>query len=83
MAEETPEEGAEGTNMPGEQEVDTVVKMRGNIHVGPFQTEILEGNISQATAHDTHVMVMPLGCVGSKQGSTCQLPLGYKCCMQT
>ena len=34
--------------MPGEKEVDTVVEMKGSTHVSPFQTEILEGKISQA-----------------------------------
>ena len=55
----------EGTNVPGEKEVDTVVKMRSSTHVGPFQTEILEGKISQAPTHDTHVMVTPIGHVQS------------------
>ena len=45
---ETQEEGAEGTDTSEEKEVDTVVKMKGSSHVGPFQTEILEGKISQA-----------------------------------
>ena len=48
MTGETQEEGAEGTDAPEEKEVDTVVEMKGSIHVGPFQTEILEGKISQA-----------------------------------
>ena len=67
IAEGTPEEGAEGTDMPGEKEVDTVVEMRGSTHVGPFQTEILEGKISQAPTHDMHVMVTPIGCAELKQ----------------
>ena len=58
---EMQEEGAEGTDTPEEKEVDTVVEMKGSIHVGPFQTEILEGKISQAPEHDTHVMVAPIG----------------------
>ena len=48
------------TDAPAEKEVDTVVKMKGYVHVGPFQAEILEGKISQAPAHDTHVMVVPI-----------------------
>ena len=59
--------------MPGEKEVDTVVEMRGSTHVGPFQTEILEGKISQAPTHDTHVMVTPIGCEESKQDRGHQL----------
>ena len=49
----TPEEGVEGTDASEEKEVDTVVEMKGSIHVGPFQIEILEGKISQAPVHDT------------------------------
>ena len=78
VAEEMPEEGVEGTDMPGEKEVDTVVEMRGSTHVGPFQTEIWEGKISQAPAHDTHVMVTPVGHVELKQGRTCQLLPGLQ-----
>ena len=57
----TPEKGVEGTDAPEEKEVNTVVKVRDSTHVGPFQTEILEGKISQAPVHDTHVMVTPIG----------------------
>ena len=42
--------------MPGEKEVATVVEMRGSTHVGPFQTEILEGKISQAPVHMTRML---------------------------
>ena len=64
--------------MPGEKEVDTVVEMKGSTHVGPFQTEILEGKISQAPAHDTHIMVTPIGHAKLKQGKACQLPPGLQ-----
>ena len=36
--------------------------------MGPFQTEILEGKISQAPTHNTHVMVKPIGCAELKRG---------------
>ena len=68
----------EGTDVPGEKEVDTVVKMGGSTHVGPFQTEILEGKISQAPAHDTHVMVTPIGHAELKQDRGRQLPPGLQ-----
>ena len=68
----------EGTDMPGEKEVDTVVEMGGSTHVGPFQTEILEGKISQAPAHDTHVMVTPIGHAELKQDRGHQLPPGLQ-----
>ena len=78
VAEGTPEKGAEGTDVPGENELDTVVKMKNSMHVGPFQTEILEGKISQAPTHDTHVMVTPIGCTELKQDRGCQLPPGLQ-----
>ena len=64
--------------MPGEKEVDTVVEMGGSTHVGPFQTEILEGKISQAPAHDTHVMVTPIGHAELRQDRGHQLPPGLQ-----
>ena len=76
---ETQEEGAEGTDTSEEKEVDTVIKMKDSIHVGPFQTEILEGKISQAPTRDTHVMVAPIGCTAEvKQGRACQIPPGLQ-----
>ena len=76
--EEIPEEGGEGTDAPEEKEVDTVVEMRSSTHVGPFQTEILEGKVSQAPVHDTHVMVTPIGHAELGQGRMCQLPPGLQ-----
>ena len=78
VAEGTPEKGAEGTDVPGENELDTVIKMKNSMHVGPFQTEILEGKISQAPTHNTHVMVTPIGCAELKQDRGCQLPPGLQ-----
>ena len=42
--------------------------------MGPFQTEILEGKISQAPVCDTHVMVTPVGRAELKQDRGRQLP---------
>ena len=64
--------------MPGENELDTVVEMKNSTYVGPFQTEILEGKISQAPTHDTHVMVTPIGCTELKQDRGRQLPPGLQ-----
>ena len=63
-----------GTDVPGEKEVDTVVEMRSSTHVGPFQTEILEGKIAQAPTHGTHVMVTPIGHTELKWDGGRQLP---------
>ena len=60
MAEETPLEGEGGADAPEKNGVDTVVEMGSSVHVGPFQTKILEGKISQAPVRDTHVMVTPI-----------------------
>ena len=56
----------------------SVVEMRGSTNVDPFQTEILEGKISQAPAHDMHVMVTPIACKKLKQGRAHQLPPGLQ-----
>ena len=56
-----PLEGERGAKAPEKKGVDAVVEMGSSAHVGPFQTEILEGKISQAPVCDTHVMVIPIG----------------------
>ena len=61
-----------------EKKVNTVVEVRGSTHVGPFQTEILEGKISQAPTHDTHVMVTPIGQAELKQDRGPQLLPGLQ-----
>ena len=61
VTEEMPSEGETGTDTPKENGVDAVVEMGSSAHVRPFQTEILEGKISQAPACDTHIMVTPIG----------------------
>ena len=45
VTEGMPSEG--GAGAPEKNGVDTVVEMGSSAHVGPFQTEILEGKISQ------------------------------------
>ena len=83
MTEGTSSEGDEGADVPEKKGVDTVVEMGSSAHVGPFQTKILEGKISQAPMCDTHMMVTPIGQVELKQDGGCQLPPGYKCCTLT
>ena len=61
MTEGMPSEGEGGAGTPEKNGVDTVIEMGSSAHVGPFQTEILEGKISQAPVCDTHVMVTPVG----------------------
>ena len=78
VAEVMPEKGAEETNMPREKEVDAVVEVKNSTHVGPFQTEILEGKIPQVPTHDAHVMVMPVGCAELKWDGGHQLSPGLQ-----
>ena len=78
VAEGTPSEGEGGANAPKKNGVDTVVEMGSSTHVGPFQTEILEGKISQAPMCDTHVMVTPIGRAELKQDGGRQLPPGLQ-----
>ena len=73
MTEETHDEGAAGADAPAVEEVNVVIEMKGSVHVGPFQAEILEGKISQAPAHDTHVIVAPIRHAEVKSGRACQL----------
>ena len=47
VTEGTPSEGEEGAGAPEKNGVDTVIEMGSSAHVGPFQTEILEGKISK------------------------------------
>ena len=46
--------------------------------MGPFQTEILEGKISQAPMCDAHIMVTHIGRVELKQDGGRQLPPGLQ-----
>ena len=78
MTEGMPSEGEGGADVPEKKGVDTVVEMGSSAHVGPFQTEILEGKISQAPVCDTHIMVTPIGRAELKQDRGCQLPPGLQ-----
>ena len=63
--------------------MDEVIKMKDNVHVGLFQTEILKGRVAQAPAQDTHIMVVSIRYVEVVRGKACLLPPDYKCCMHT
>ena len=74
MTEETQEKDAAGTDAPAQEEVDAVIEMKGSVHVGSFQAEILEGKVLQAPMHDTHVMVAPIKHAEVESAKACQLP---------
>ena len=78
VTEGTPLEGEGRAGTPEKNEVDTVVEMGSSVLVGPFQTEILEGKISQAPMCDAHVMVTPAGRAELKQDGGHQLPPGLQ-----
>ena len=56
VTEEMPSKGDGGADTPKKKGVDTVVEMGSSAHVGSFQTEILEGKISQAPACATRTL---------------------------
>ena len=44
--------------------MDEAIKMTDNVHVGPFQVEILKGRFAQQVpTQDTHIMVVPIRCM--------------------
>ena len=59
-------------------EVDEVIEMKGSVHVGPFQAEILEGKVAQAPAQDMYVMVAPIRHAEVESGKAHQLPPGLQ-----
>ena len=55
---EAQSEGASGG--PQEVDVDELVTVRESIHLGPFQTKIMEGWVKPLFGDMTHVMITPL-----------------------
>ena len=71
---EAQSEGAHGG--PQEVDVDELVTVRGSIHLGPFQTEIIEGWVKPLLGDTAHVMIMPLKVEEGQLQETRPLPLG-------
>ena len=71
---ETQTEGASG----GHQEVDVVelVMVRESVHLGPFQTEIIEGWVKPLLGDTAHIMVIPLKVGEGQQRDSRPLPPG-------
>ena len=59
MADESPTGEASGLDIPV-TEVDEVVELKDNVHMGPFQMEILKERAARKPAYLTHVMIAPL-----------------------
>ena len=55
---ETQAEGASGG--PQEVDVDELVTVRESVHLGPFQTKIIEGWVKPLLGDTAHVMITPL-----------------------
>ena len=70
---ETPEEGACGGSP--EVNIDELVKVQESIHLGPFQSEIIEGRVKPLLGYTSYVMITPLKAEG-QQHETKPLPLG-------
>ena len=69
MREESPRgKMAAGQDASATGEMDKIVEMKDNVHVGPFQAEILKGRIVQVPAHDMHLMVVPIRHADVKSG---------------
>ena len=63
---ETQSEGASGG--PKEVDVDELVTVRESVHLGPFQTEIIEGWVKPLLGDTAHVMVTAEGGRRSTKG---------------
>ena len=59
---ETWVEGASGG--PPEGDVDELVMVQESVHLGPFQTEIMEGQVKPLLGDTSHVMITPLRAEG-------------------
>ena len=71
---ETQTEGASG----GPQEVDVheLVMVRESVHLGPFQTEIIEGQVKPLLGDTAYIMVTPLKVGEGQPRDSRLLPLG-------
>ena len=70
---ETPEEGASGGSPEGS--IDELVMVWESVHLGPFQTKIIEGWVKPLFGSTSYVMITPLKAAGQPQ-ETKPLPLG-------
>ena len=71
---ETQSEGASGG--PQEVDMDELVMARENVHLGPFQTKIIEGWVKPLLGDTTHIMATPLKVGEGQPRDSRPLPLG-------
>ena len=55
---ETPVEGASEGSPEGS--INELVKVWESVHLGPFQTEIIEGRVKPLLGHTSYMMITPL-----------------------
>ena len=61
---------------PQEVDIDELVTVRESICLGPFQTEIIEGQVKPLLGNTAHVMIMPLKAGEGQSREARPLPLG-------
>ena len=71
---EAQSEGASGG--PQEVDMDELVTVRESVHLGPFQTKIIEGWVQPLLGDTAHVMIMPLKVREGQPQEARPLPLG-------
>ena len=63
---------------PTTDEMDEIIEMKDNVHVGPFQPEILKGRVARVPAHDMYLMVVPIRHADVECGKACPLLPGLQ-----
>ena len=71
---ETQTEGA--SRGPQEVDVDELVMVRESVHLGPFKTKIIEGQVKPLLGDTAHIMVTPLKVGEGQLRGSRPLPLG-------
>ena len=71
-------EASGGQDAPMTDEMDEIMEMKDNVHVGPFQAEILKGRVAQVPAPDMHLMVVPIKYADVESGKAHPLPPGLQ-----
>ena len=61
---------------PEEVDMDELVTVRASVHLGPFQTEIIEGWVKPFLGDIAHVMIMPLKVGEGQPWESRPLPVG-------
>ena len=67
-----------GQDAPVTEEMDEVVALKDNVHMGPFQMEILKGRAARVPAYHMHVMIAPIRHTEVESGKAHPLPPGLQ-----